>query len=294
MSIKSFLSHQGQLIKPTELESLLSAKQRLAAVDASWYMPNNPRNGFKEFLTQGRLIRNARYLDVDEVKDPDSPYSHMLPSVEVFNQHAKRLGLPKDDPIIVYDNAGNFSAPRVAWMLEIFGNKNTLLLDNYVEYKAQGFPIDTAEIKEPVVEANVASFVSSALDKSRVILFEELKTIVEDPAQAARDYVIFDARPNGRFTGRDPEPRPGLSSGHVPTAISVPFPTVLDAASNNQFLSAAALREVFDKALGGKPLGDRQVIVMCGSGVTACVIERAVRIAGLTDKPVRVYDGSWT
>ena len=146
-----------------------------------------------------------------------------------------------------------------------------------------------------MVEANVASFVSSALDKSRVILFEELKTIVEDPAQAARDLGRFlSARPNGRFTGRDPEPRPGLSSGHVPTAISVPFPTVLDAASNNQFLSAAALREVFDKALGGKPLGDRQVIVMCGSGVTACVIERAVRIAGLTDKPVRVYDGSWT
>lgn len=282
------------MIKSKELTSLLSAKQSLVAVDASWYMPNSPRNGFTEFLTQDRLLRNARFLDVDEVKDPNSPYSHMLPSVEVFNQHAKRLALPKDEPIVVYDNAGNFSAPRVAWMLEIFGNKNTLLLDNYVEYKAQGLPVDAEKINEPVIESDGEPFLSSALDETRVISFEELKAIVENPEQALCDYVIFDARPNGRFTGRDPEPRPGLSSGHVPTAISVPFPTVLDAANNNQFLSVEALSAVFDKALGGKPLGDRQVIAMCGSGVTACVIERAVRIAGLTNKPVRVYDGSWT
>ena len=39
--------------------------------------------------------------------------------------------------------------------------------------------------------------------------------------------VLVDARANGRFIGRDPEPRPGLPSGHIPGSLNVPFTEVV-------------------------------------------------------------------
>lgn len=40
--------------------------------------------------------------------------------------------------------------------------------------------------------------------------------------------LLVDARPPGRFQGTAPEPRPGIPSGHVPGAVNLPFPTVLE------------------------------------------------------------------
>lgn len=273
---------------------LTAAKPSLALLDASWFLPNNPRNAHNEFLKQKRLSNKTRFADIDAIKDNASPYPHMLPSLNVFNASMGKLGVTREDGVVVYDTAGNFSSPRMAWMLEIFGHPSTALLDNFVDYEAKGFPVESSDISaRPEPEEAAQPFQSTGLDESRVISFEELKEIVEDPVKAAAEYVILDARPNGRFTGVDPEPRPGLPSGHVPSAISLPFNKVLDSAQNNTFLSADKLKEVFAATIK-EPVGGKQIIAMCGTGVTACVLERAVRIAELSDKPVKVYDGSWT
>lgn len=270
-------------------ESLAAGLQTL---DSSWFMPNSPRNAKQEFQHK-RLFPSSRYADIDGIKDEASPFPHMLPTVETFNREIGKLGVTDDKAVVVYDTVGNMSAPRFAWTLEIFGHPSVGLLNTFPDWIARGNPID--ETEKSIDAAGVPNpFVSRGLDKSRVILFEELKDIVSDPAKAEESYVIFDARSAGRFTGSDPEPRAGLSSGHVPTAINLPFGHVLDTANNNVFLDPESLKAVFSKALGGKPLGDRQVITMCGTGVTACILERALRIAELTDKPIRVYDGSWT
>lgn len=303
-SIRQYLSRTGLLTASDFVKLSTAAGPSLRILDASWFLPNNPRNAYAEFLTKKRLAAGTRFADIDAIKDETSPYPHMLPSTDVFNAAMQNLDISAaaaagSEGVVVYDTAGNFSAPRLAWMLEVFGYENVALLDNFVDYEAKGYSIDTSDISgtpaaAPAPAAAATSFKSQGVDQSRVISFEELEAIVQTPSTASAEYLILDARPAGRFSGTDPEPRPGLSSGHVPTSVSLPFNTVLDASNHNTFLSADKLRGVFAKALKGEPVGERQVVAMCGTGVTACVIERAIRIAGITDKPVKVYDGSWT
>ena len=97
---------------------------------------------------------------------------------------------------------------------------------------------------------------------------------------------VVDARPAARFRGVVPEPRPGLRSGHMPGAISVPMTELVD---GTRFKSDRDVQGVFQEA--GVHL-DRPVITTCGSGVTAAVLAFGLARLGVED--VRLYDGSWS
>jgi thiosulfate/3-mercaptopyruvate sulfurtransferase len=100
------------------------------------------------------------------------------------------------------------------------------------------------------------------------------------------DHEIIDARSAGRFRGEEPEPRPGLRSGHIPGSKSVPFTTLLN--PDKTMKDAAGLRAAF--AAAGVDLG-KPAITTCGSGLTAAVINLALERIGKTDHAL--YDGSW-
>ena len=108
--------------------------------------------------------------------------------------------------------------------------------------------------------------------------------MIENP----NEYQLVDARPSGRFKGTDPEPRPGLSSGHMPNAINVPFPEIMDPLTK-KLLSKEDLMKLFQSK--GVDL-EKPVITTCGSGVTACMLYFALEYIGC--KNISVYDGSWT
>jgi thiosulfate/3-mercaptopyruvate sulfurtransferase len=97
--------------------------------------------------------------------------------------------------------------------------------------------------------------------------------------------IVLDARPAGRFDGSVPEPRPGMKSGHIPGARSLPFGEILQ---DGRMLPADALRQRFAQAGidGGQP-----VVTSCGSGVTAAVLTLGMVLAGLPEPAL--YDGSW-
>ena len=99
---------------------------------------------------------------------------------------------------------------------------------------------------------------------------------------------ILDARPEGRFKGTDPEPRPGLPSGHMPGAHSVPFIELLDP-NTKALLPGDELRKIFESK-NVDP--NKPVISSCGTGVTAAIIDTALVQAGYAEG--KVYDGSWT
>ena len=106
-----------------------------------------------------------------------------------------------------------------------------------------------------------------------------------------------------RYTGEDPEPRPGLSSGHIPHSKSVPFNTFLE---NHQFRQAdgststyTTLRsptdilETLRSALGEDFLKDvlerkRNIVTTCGSGMTAGVLWLGLKTLGIDN--VGLYD----
>jgi thiosulfate/3-mercaptopyruvate sulfurtransferase len=97
---------------------------------------------------------------------------------------------------------------------------------------------------------------------------------------------IVDARPAARFSGSEPEPRPGLRGGHLPGARNVPSQSLIDA--NGTLKPPAELAEIF---AGAKIDPRLPVITTCGSGVTASILSLALAVLGQTN--AAVYDGSW-
>jgi thiosulfate/3-mercaptopyruvate sulfurtransferase len=271
-------------------------------------MPNDPkkRTGQASFLAGH--IPNARFFDLDAVSDKNSPYPHMLPSPETFARELGKLGIRRDDSIVVYDTAelGIFSAPRVAWTFQVFGHDDVHILNNFKLWVDQGLPVEKGEPEVPIEET---TYPVPEIDKSKVIAFEELKErIQERNKEGAEEIAIADARSRERWEGTAAEPRPGmgetpcaietltmltspgLSSGHMPGSTNIPFTDLLNARTK-AFLSPEELRVYFEcNGIDGK----KPIVSSCGTGVTACVIDAALTEAGFSPEDRRVYDGSWT
>src|SRR6478609_8376541 len=82
----------------------------LVVVDSSWHMPASGHSGREEY-SKAR-IPGARFFDIDEVSDRGHPAPHMLPSAADFGAAMERLGIGRDDRIVVYDNSATRTAAR--------------------------------------------------------------------------------------------------------------------------------------------------------------------------------------
>ena len=99
---------------------------RVRVLDGSWFMPNVGRDGRAEFLA-GPRIAGSRFFDVAGVCDRETSLPHMLPSALSFAAAAGALGIEGlETPVVVYDRAGVFSAPRVWWTFKVFGHKKSV------------------------------------------------------------------------------------------------------------------------------------------------------------------------
>lgn len=228
--------------------------------------------------TRGRYlaqhIPGAVFFDIDELSDHATPLPHMLPTAEAFAESMAALGIGDQMQIVVYEQEGVFSAPRAWWMLRTFGAAQVFLLDGGLKaWLAAGLPVESGAVPRAA-----ASF-AARLNADAVTDFSQLRHTVADRGQ------ILDARSAGRFSGATPEPRPGLSSGHMPGATSVPF---TELATEGKLKSPQELRAYF--AAKSVDL-EQPITTTCGSGVTAAVIALALETAGA--KEVHLYDGSW-
>ena len=101
------------------------------------------------------------------------------------------------------------------------------------------------------------------------------------------DEQILDARSAGRFTGREPEPRSGMRSGHMPGAFNLPYTDLLN--GDGTLKPPADLHKLF-RAAGindGAP-----VVTSCGSGISAALLLLGLHVIGRDD--ISLYDGSWS
>src|SRR5690606_28210965 len=174
------------------------------------------------------------------------------------------------------DGPGFFSAPRVWWMFRLMGAREVFVLDGgFDAWKREGRPT-TADVTKIA-----PSFFNAEFDADRVASLADMRAIVDSGSSQ-----VADARPAGRFTGADPEPRPGMRSGHMPGAKNVPATAL---SRDGKLLAVDELRSVLESA--GLDLS-KPVVTSCGSGVTAAVISLALASVGHEDN--RLYDGSWT
>ena len=248
----------------------------VSVVDGSWHLPAVNRDPLAEFKTIH--IPGAVFFDIDRIADDTNPLPHMIPSVEKFASQVSALGVGNGDHIIAYDTTGVGSAARVWWMFHLFGHDRVSVLDGGLPaWQKSGGPV------EDQVPVPTTTHFTARLNRDLLRTTEDLlRNIKNDTEQ------VMDARTQGRFTGKEPEPRPGLRSGHIPKSLNLPFLDLYDPGTH--FMkSIDQLTELFSKA-GVRE--DKRVVTSCGSGITACNLALALHLIGRTD--VAVYDGSWT
>jgi thiosulfate/3-mercaptopyruvate sulfurtransferase len=244
----------------------------VAILDASWYLPIMKRDARAEYLAGH--IPGAVFFDIDGIADRSTDLPHMLPTPADFARMVGALGIGDGMTVVAYDELGYYSAPRVWWEFTTMGAADVRVLDGGgARWRAEGRPLESGEHAKPA-----ANFTP----RFRPELVRDFHGMA---AWLAAGGQVGDARPNGRFVGRDPEPRPGLKPGHMPGAVSLPGN---DLAVDGRLKPIAELRAMFDSA--GVDL-DKPIVTSCGSGVTASALMLALKVAGARD--VAVYDGSW-
>jgi len=249
----------------------------LVVLDASWYLPNSGRDARSEYLAGH--VPGALFFDLDETSDHSTSLPHMMPPAAEFESVARQLGISADTDVVVYDGSGvNLSAARVWWMFRAFGHPRVSVLDGgFVGWQAERRPRESGD-RPPRAEGAFRA----TLQPSAVRSLDDMKAIV-----ASGSAQVVDARPAGRFLGVDPEPRPGVRSGHLPGSVNLPYADLVDA--EGRLLAPTALRE----RLHGIGVDLRRpVVATCGSGTSACAVLLALEVLGAPAGTL--YDGAWT
>jgi thiosulfate/3-mercaptopyruvate sulfurtransferase len=219
-------------------------------------------------------IPGAIFFDIEALSDHATPLPHMLPTAEEFSRSMSSLGISDTATIVVYEQEGVFSAPRAWWTLRTFGAQNVYLLDGGLRaWTEAGLPTESGPVQR------APSTFHATLNRDAVKDLSQLKEKITTRQQ------ILDARSAARFNGTAPEPRPGLSSGHMPGATSLPFTELVE---DGRLKPTDKLRDLFAE----KNVDLQQPITTtCGSGVTAAVIALSLAVIGAPH--VSLYDGSW-
>jgi thiosulfate/3-mercaptopyruvate sulfurtransferase len=249
----------------------------LVLLDASWHLPSSRRDAREEF--RRAHLPGARFFDLDTISDTHSPYPHMLPSVESFARHAEALGVSASRAVVVYDAAGLFSAARAWWMFRVFGHPRVAVMDGGLpKWQREGGSLEQGDATPP----------TPVREPFQARIQPTLAAHAEDVLQASRSGTrqIVDARGAGRFQGREPEPRAGERSGHIPSSLNVPYGTLLN--DDGTLKQAEALQGTLQNAGVN---AEASIISSCGSGVTACIL--ALAMHHHLGRDIAVYDGSW-
>lgn len=261
------------LVSTEWLQTHLEAPD-LRIIDATWFWPTEPRDAKAEY--QAAHIPGAVFFDLDEVCEPRGLHPHMVPSTTKFSARVRKMGLGDGKRIVVYDNNRFFASARAWWMFRFFGHEDVVVLDGgFAKWRAEGRPVadNPPQPMERHFTARQNNLIWRELDQMRANLSSKREQVV-------------DARSAGRFSAREPEPRPGLRGGHIPGSRNLHYTALI--AEDGTLKPQDELRRIFAEA--GVELG-RPIVTTCGSGVSAALLNLALFTLGVPD--AALYDGSW-
>jgi thiosulfate/3-mercaptopyruvate sulfurtransferase len=257
------------LISVDDLEKILG-NDDVRVVDCRWYL-TEPELGAAEY--QRGHIPGAAYASLEtDLSGPNGAGRHPLPSPETFAATLGRLGITTSTRVVVYDDRGGAIAARLWWMLTNQGHDSTSVLDGGIQaWIAAGHDLSTTQTSPSAVRFPCRPW-RGVVDRD-IVVNRQVNTI------------LIDSRSHERYVG-DEEPI-DPKAGHIPGAISLPQAENLT--ENFRFLPSHVLHSRFS---GAGITGTEDVIVHCGSGVTACHNILAMDVAGI-ERPL-LYVGSWS
>jgi thiosulfate/3-mercaptopyruvate sulfurtransferase len=246
----------------------------LVVVDCRFEL-GNPDKGREAYHIEH--IPGALYFDLEkDLSGPKQKHGgrHPLPDLHLFTEKLSQAGIDESKKVVAYDDQGGTMAARLWWMLKYLGHEEVVILrEGFSTWKAKGF-----SISNEVVQPEPASFKVN-IQPDMLIGVEDVKRKISDD-----EVILIDARAKERYLGLQEDIDP--VAGHIPGAKNEFWKEALGAdgawktTEEQQQRLATYLKQQ-----------DKEVILYCGSGVTACANAIAFNEVGLKPK---LYMGSWS
>lgn len=221
-------------------------------------------------------ICGAVYFDLErDLSGPKKEHGgrHPLPDLKELAVKLGRAGIDGNSVVVAYDDQGGAMASRFWWLLKHLGHDKVYILDKgYSEWKEAGYPV-TEEL--PVEQQ--ATF-TPKVRKEMLVNVEQVRD-----GMKRQGTVLVDSREEKRYLGIEETIDP--VAGHIPGAKPYFWKEGLQASGGWKDASA-------QKARFADLRSADEIIVYCGSGVTACPNVLAFSEAGFDN--VKLYAGSWS
>ena len=263
------------IIESAELLKLYKS-ENVILIDAR--SGKNAKANYEEKHLEGALFIDLENQLADIKQDASNGGRHPLPKIENFAKTLSDLGISKKSHVVIYDNKnGSNAAARFWWMLKAVGHQKVQVLDGGLQAaEKSNFPTNS---KTEIINKTASYKVDNW--KLPMAEIDEVENVSQD-----KNHIVIDVRETSRYNG-ETEPI-DLIAGHIPGAINIPFTENLD--ENGLFLPPTELKEKYSKIFQNvKP---ENIIVHCGSGVTACHSLLAIASAKL--EIPKLYMGSWS
>lgn len=255
-------------------EQLNLANRNLAIVDCRFSL-NDSSEGRRAY-EKGHLP-GAVFIDLEQ--DLSSPISehggrHPLPDLGELSDKLGKLGIDREIEVIAYDDQGGMFAARFWWLLKVLGHDRVAVLEGGYSNWVKTELTVTKEIPQPTPR----QYIAVSQSEWRFVTAEQVKAKLGEPGLQ-----LIDSREPTRYLGLE-EPIDKIA-GHIPGAVNFFWKDVL--ASDGLWKNREELHAHF-----GILDPNKEVIVYCGSGISACPNVLALNLAGF-DK-VKLYAGSWS
>jgi thiosulfate/3-mercaptopyruvate sulfurtransferase len=266
------------LIDVHTLSNLLGSEpSRLLVLDCSHEL-SNPAAGKQAY--DAAHIPGSHFISLDNTLSGEKTAKngrHPLPDRAELVQAMRLLGADDDTQIIAYDNGGSMYAARLWWLMRWLGHSAVAVLDGGIQaWQAAGLPCTD---KTPVTPQK-GSF-SALPPLVSTVNYADIKANL-----ITKRHLLIDARGADRFRGENETLDP--IGGHIPGAINHVFRLNLD--EKGLFKSPEELRKAFESLIANRSGAD--LIMQCGSGVSACHNLLAFELAGISG--ALLYPGSWS
>lgn len=262
------------LIAVEELrQRMIDGLNNLVIVDTRFQLDNSDK-GRQEY--EKAHLPGAMYFDLEKDLSGETGEhggNHPLPDIPTFADKLGKAGIDQNTMVVVYDKGNDMFAPRFWWLLHYLGHENVYLLEGgYEAWTSAGYPV-TREITK-----KDGKIFTPVIRHQEIVDIHHIKDNIEK-----KYATLIDSRSYDRYVGRV-EPLYS-KAGHIPGAKNYFWMDVVN--GDGKWKSKEELEKHF-KGLDK----NSEIIVSCGSGVSATPNIMALKMAGFTK--VKLYPGSYS